>query len=182
MLEFLHSEDDAITLLKADHDTVKAWFSDFKKAESMESKKQIATKAINALRIHAIIEEELFYPALRGREEIDQDLLNESDEEHHVAKLLIAELITMTTEDHFVAKFTVLAENIEHHVKEEEHDLFPQARKTDIDFVALGKKLEARKSELKRAGIPLNAEEKLMMRNPRADSSAQAARITKRAA
>lgn len=176
MLDLLKDKDDAIVILKTDHDTVKDLFDQFKKTDSMAEKKRLATQAINELRIHATIEEELFYPALRGKQEVDQDLLNESDEEHHVAKLLIGELITMTTEDHFVAKFTVLAENIEHHVKEEENDLFPQARKTDIDFIALGKKLNARKQDLKKNGIPMNAEEKLMASNPPADSPAVAAK------
>lgn len=176
MLDFLKDENDAIVMLKADHDTVKDLFDKFKKAETMNEKKRIATEAITELRIHALIEEEFFYPALRGKEAVDQDLLNESDEEHHVAKLLIGELITMTTEDHFAAKFTVLAENIEHHVKEEENDLFPQARKTDVDMVALGKKLSARKQQLKKNGIPLNAEEKLMMQVGIVDSSAAAAK------
>ena len=176
MLDFLKDDNDAIVILKADHDKVKDLFDSFKKTDSMSEKKRLATEAITELRIHATIEEELFYPALRGKQEVDQDLLNESDEEHHVAKLLIGELITMTTEDHFVAKFTVLAENIEHHVKEEENDLFPQARKTDIDFVALGRKLNARKQDLKKNGIPMNAEEKLMASNPPADSPAVAAK------
>lgn len=176
MLDFLKSDDDAIAILKKDHDTVKELFSQFKKTDSMSEKKRIATQAIMELRIHATIEEELFYPALRGRDEVDQDLLNESDEEHHVAKLLIAELIQMTTEDHFEAKFTVLAENIEHHVKEEENDLFPQARKTNVDFVKLGQQLSARKAALKKNGVPMNAEEKLMARNALADSPAEAAK------
>ena len=176
MLDFLKTEDDALSLLKQDHDTVKELFTQFKDAESMEEKKKIAVQAITELRIHATIEEELFYPALRGREEVKQDLLNESDEEHHVAKLLIAELMQMTTVDHFPAKFTVLAENIEHHIKEEENELFPQARRTNVDLVKLGKLLQARKDDLKKNGIPLNAEEKLMARNAPADSPADAAR------
>ena len=176
MLDFMKDENDAIVILKSDHDKVKDLFDQFEKAETMADKKRIATEAITELRIHATIEEELFYPALRGKEAVDQALLNESDEEHHVAKLLIAELINMTTEDHFEAKFTVLAENIKHHVKEEENDLFPQARKTEIDMVALGKKLNARKQDLKKNGIPLNAEERLIMQVGIHDSSADAAR------
>jgi hypothetical protein len=175
MFEFLKVEEDALSLLKSDHDTVKELFKQFKETESMEEKKAIAVKAIQELRIHATIEEELFYPALRGREEVDQSLLEESDEEHHVAKLLIAELMHMTSEDHFAAKFTVLAENIEHHVKEEENELFPQARKTNVDFVKLGEQLKARKEQLMTHGIPLNAEEKLMSRGI-VDSPADAAR------
>ncbi len=176
MLDFLKSDEDAINLLKADHDKVKDLFDMFEKAESMAEKKRLATEAIHELRMHATIEEELFYPAFRGREEVDQALLNEADEEHHVAKLIIAELITMTSEDHFEAKFTVLAENIKHHVKEEEHELFPQARKTNVDFMKLGEQIQARKMELKKNGIPMNAEEKLMGMNPMADSPADAAK------
>ncbi len=182
MLDFLKDENDAIVILKSDHDKVKDLFEQFKNTDSMAEKKKIATEAITELRIHATIEEELFYPVLRGKEAVDQELLNESDEEHHVAKLLIAELITMTTEDHFAAKFTVLAENIEHHVKEEENDLFPQARKTDVDMVALGKKLNARKQDLMKNGIPLNKEEKLMQQVGINDSSADNARKRKTAA
>ena len=176
MLDFLKSDDDAIVMLKKDHDTVQDLFTQFKQADVMSQKKRIATDAITELRMHALIEEELFYPALRGKEVVDQELLNESDEEHHVAKLLIAELITMTTEDHFAAKFTVLAENIEHHVKEEENDLFPQARKTDVDFVKLGEKMKARKEQLQKEGIPTNAEEQLMMKVGIVDSPMEAAK------
>lgn len=181
MLDFMKSDEDAIVVLKADHDKVKDLFEQFEKAEAKADKKRIATEAITELRIHALIEEELFYPALRGKQEVEQSLLEESDEEHHVAKVLIAELISMTTEDHFEAKFTVLAENIKHHVKEEENDLFPQARKTDIDMVALGKKLIARKNDLMQNGIPLNAEEKLIQQVGIHDSSADAARRHKAA-
>lgn len=175
MLDFLKSEEDAIVLLKNDHDTVEDLFNQFEKAESLEAKREIALQAIQELRIHAIIEETLFYPAMR-RKNVDKEMLNEADEEHHVAKLLIAELAQMDgTELHFDAKFKVLAENIRHHVKEEENDLFPKCRSTDADFVALGKKLAAKKDELKSKGIPANAEELLMAEQGIHDSSAEAA-------
>ncbi|PZP87279.1 MAG: hemerythrin HHE cation-binding protein [Azospirillum brasilense] len=182
MLDFLKPENDAILILKKDHDVVDALFDDFKKAESRDEKCRIALEAINELRMHALVEEEIFYPAMRAQG-VDKDMLNEADEEHHVAKLLIAELATMDgSEQHFDAKFTVLAENIRHHVKEEEHDLFPKCRDTEVDMVALGERMLARKDELKTKGIPANAEELLMARQGVHDSSAEAAMRKPRAA
>lgn len=175
MLDFLKPEDDAIVLLKSDHDTVKDLFDQFEKAEALSEKKSIALEAIMELRIHAIIEERIFYPAMR-RQGVDKALLNEADEEHHVAKLLIAELASMDgSEQHFDAKFKVLAENIRHHVKEEEDELFPKCRSTDTDFVALGQELKALKETLKRNGVPANAEELLVATHGIHDSSAEAA-------
>jgi hypothetical protein len=165
MLEFFTrtDENDAIVILKKDHDTVKDIFDQFEKAESLREKKKLVAQAIMELKIHATIEEELFYPALRSKPQVDKALVNEADEEHHVAKLLIAELELMDgSESHYDAKFTVLSENIKHHIKEEEGDLFPQARKTDIDFVALGKGLMMRKSQLKAKGVPACAEERMI--------------------
>lgn len=183
MLEFLtKSADDAIAILKKDHEKVKGLFDDFEKAEKLAQKKKIVSEAIMELKIHATIEEELFYPSLRGKQKVDQDLLSEADEEHHVAKLLIAELEQMDgKEDHYDAKFTVLAENIKHHVKEEEGELFPQARKTDIDFEALGKKLLARKQQLKKNGVPPCAEEIMISSHRKGsyDSPAKAAKTRK---
>jgi len=182
MFEFLTSADDAINILKKDHDKVKGLFDDFEKAEKRAQKIKIVTEAIMELKIHATIEEELFYPSLRGKQKVDQDLLNEADEEHHVAKLLIAELEQMNgTESHYDAKFTVLSENIRHHVKEEEGDLFPQARRTDVNFELLGKKLLQRKQQLKKNGIPLCAEEKMIaaQRKGSDDSPAKAAKKMK---
>lgn len=180
MLEFLiQDDDDALGILKRDHDTVKDIFSEFERSDDRREKKSLVAQAVMELKIHATIEEELFYPSLRGKEEVEQDLLNEADEEHHVAKLLIAELDQMDgSEDHFDAKFTVLSENIRHHIKEEENGLFPQARRTDVDFILLGRRLNARKTQLKENGIPASAEEKMIgsRRKGSADSPAQNAK------
>jgi hypothetical protein len=176
------SENDAIGLLKKDHTKVKGLFEQFEKTENRREKKRIVAEAIMELKIHATIEEEIFYAALR-REEVEKDLLNEADEEHHVAKLLIAELEQMDgTEDHYDAKFTVLAENIRHHIKEEEGDMFPQARKTDVDFDALAQQLLARKKQLMKTGVPVSDEEKMISRTKgKVDSPARAARETRTA-
>lgn len=157
-----HSKEDAINILKADHNTVRQLFKDFENAKSKKQRVTIAGKVIKELQIHAAIEENIFYPTVR-KELDDKEIMNESDEEHHVAKLLIAELSQMTgDEEHYEAKFNVLAENIKHHIKEEEGQMFPQARSTDVDMDELGHKLLAKKKQLKAKGVPKSAEEKLM--------------------
>jgi hypothetical protein len=172
------NKEDAIAILKSDHEKVKGLFEQFEKADNLREKKKIAAEAIIELKIHAEIEEKIFYPAVR-KELGDEDIMNEADEEHHVAKLLIAELDQMDgSEDHWEAKFTVLSENIRHHIKEEEVEMMPKARKEDIDFNALGQKLLAAKQSLKKNGVPESDEGKLMARNANADSPAKNARKT----
>ena len=123
---------DAIALLKADHAEVKKLFARFEKLgpRAKKTKADIADKVITALSQHAVIEEQLLYPAIRERLPDDDELVLEALEEHHVAKWLLSELDNLTPEDErFDAKFTVLAENVRHHVKEEEGELFPKMRR-----------------------------------------------------
>lgn len=177
MLQSLaNSKEDAIAILKSDHDKVKDLFKQFESTDNMREKKKIAQEAIMELKIHAEIEEKIFYPAVRN-EINDDDIMNEADEEHHVAKLLIAELDQMDgSEEHWEAKFTVLSENIRHHIKEEEGQMMPKARREDIDFKALGQELLEAKQDLMENGVPQSAEGKLMARGGvKADSPAKAA-------
>ncbi len=177
MFDWLPSEENnAISMLKRDHDNVKALFDQFEKAERKAEKQKIVKQAIEELRIHSTLEEELFYPAIR--EQLKNGVMNEADEEHHVAKVLIAELDAMKgDDDHFDAKFTVLAESVRHHIKEEENDMLPKARDLKVDFHALGEKMERRKAELKAHGLPPTAEDAMIRKvHGRADSPARAAR------
>ncbi len=177
-------KSDAISILKADHDAVKTLFKDFESAETTREKSAIARRAILELKIHTAIEEEIFYPAVRkalkkaiGKAETTE-LMDEADEEHHVAKLLIAELETMqASDDHWAGKFTVLSENILHHVKEEETEMFAKVRKLDLDLEALGAEMMARKEALKTDGVPAFAEQTLIARFGIADSPAEASRV-----
>lgn len=154
---------DAIALIKSDHEKVKQLFDDFEDAESMREKKKIAQEAINELKIHAVIEENLFYPSVRQQIEDEEGIMDEADEEHHVAKVLIAELENMTgDEEHWEAKFTVLAENIRHHIKEEEGEMLPQAKKTDIDMKVLGQQMMELKQKLQEEGVPPAAEDEMI--------------------
>jgi hemerythrin superfamily protein len=155
------SEQNAIVILKKDHKKVKELFDEFEATDARQQKVRIASTVIKELKAHSIVEEEIFYPAVR--EDVGGKVMNEAVEEHHVAKLLIAELEKMTgAEDHFDAKFKVLAESIRHHIKEEESNMLPNAESADIDFDALGEELLARKEELLKKGFPVLKEEKLI--------------------
>lgn len=158
MAEQTHS--DAIALLKADHREVEALFAKFEATKGAATKRKLAQQICLELKVHTQIEEEIFYPAFRGK--IDDDLLDEAYVEHDGAKLLVNDIATGDPGDDFYdAKVSVLSEEIEHHVKEEEQrgkGMFAQCRKTDVDLVALGEAMLARKRELlaqaKAGGLP----------------------------
>lgn len=144
---------DAIALLTADHKAVKALFKQFEALTEQEDvgdqKAHLVKRICDELTIHAQLEEEVFYPAVRAA--IDDDaLMDEADIEHASAKDLIAQLEGMEPgDDHYDARVTVLGEYIEHHVKEEEGEIFDKARKADVDISQLGEQIAARKDELK---------------------------------
>ena len=174
MFDWMLSENHAIAILKKDHETVKGLFDDFEKTEKTSAKEKIIDQALTELKIHAVIEEELFYPAVRAH--VGSKLMNEADEEHHVAKVLIAELDSGRDNDHRAAKFTVLAESIRHHIKEEENEVLPKAKELDIDFEALGKRMRHRKEQLQKTGVPPDAEHAMVAKaRSRGDSPAKAA-------
>ena len=175
MFDWILPADHAIAILKKDHDTVKGLFDEFKKAKTAAVRTKIVDQALTELKLHAILEEEIFYPTVRAH--VGRDIMNEADEEHHVAKVLIAELDTVDAKnDHRDAKFTVLAESVRHHIREEENEMLPKAKELDIDFEALGQRMLARKKELLRNGIPTDAEHAMIAKSRgRADSPAAAA-------
>lgn len=175
MLEFFKS-NPAVAMLKEDHDRVKALFDQFEKTEGRAARKKIVRQTLIELKVHAAIEEELFYPAVRRP--IGKEIMNEADEEHHVAKLLIAELEAMKgSESHFDAKFTVLAENVRHHIQEEESEMLPKARGVKLDFGALAEKMKRRKARLLADGVPAVGEEAMVKASRgKGDSSARAAK------
>ena len=143
-----------IELLKNDHDEVEELFEEYEKAgDKAVAKKQALFEQIReALTIHMDIEETIFYPAVKAlRDEEIKDEVREADEEHHVVKLLLGELARMSPSDEqFDAKMTVLKENVEHHVEEEESELLPDAKKrlSDELLEQLGDEMEERKESL----------------------------------
>ena len=146
---------NAVEILKQDHDEVEKLFDQYEDAkdeDNAELKAEIVAAVCKALTIHAQIEEELFYPAMRRQEEDASDLIDEAAVEHQTLKNLVAELLVAAPgDDLYDAKVKVLSEYVKHHVKEEEGEMFPMARKADIDLDALGKKLRERKGELESA-------------------------------
>src|SRR3979411_2620767 len=155
-------EQDAIALLKSDHKKVKALFSEFDKLKAdgaNEDKAAIVAQICKELKSHTAIEEEIFYPAVRKAIE-DSDLMDEALVEHAGAKDLVAQLEDASPDDDlYDAKLTVLGEQIEHHVKEEEGQMFPKAKKAKVDTEALGATMFKRKTALKET-MGLNEEEK----------------------
>jgi len=172
----LFSTNPAVALLKEDHDRVKDLFDRFEKAKGRAAKVRLVRGALAELKIHAALEEELFYPAVR--KVVGKEVMNEADEEHHVAKLLIAELDRMDgSESHFDAKFLVLAENVRHHIREEENEMLPKAKGAKVDFDALAGKMRRRKERLLADGVPAVGEETMVRAaRGRGDSPASAAR------
>jgi hypothetical protein len=141
---------DATHLLTEDHRKVEGLFERFEKAGGDGRKEQIARQICTELKVHSMIEEEIFYPALRGK--ISDEDLDEAYVEHDGAKVLINEIEAGGADEAFYdAKVKVLKEQIEHHVEEEEKirgNIFQQARAADVDLEALGERMAARKAEL----------------------------------
>ena len=147
-------EINAIDLLKKDHDEVEALFKDYQMLAEGDGdsgdKRALSTQICGMVAVHAMIEEEIFYPAAR-KAGVDVDLLDEADIEHNAAKQLIAEIGAADASDsHYDARVQVLGEQIRHHVKEEESELFPTCRKAGMDMAALGARLQKRKDQLLR--------------------------------
>jgi len=175
MFDWMLPERHAIAVLKRDHDEVKELFDRFEKSDSEAEKERIIADAVLKLKIHAVVEEEIFYPAVRKH--IGRDIMNEADEEHHVAKVLIAELDAGKGGDHREAKFTVLSESVRHHIREEDNEILPNAKDVDLDFEAIGDKIVARKAELEADGVPADAEHAMIAKaRGKEDSPAVAAR------
>jgi Hemerythrin HHE cation binding domain len=161
-MEFLMAAThaDAIALLKADHRKVEKLFEQFEAATAPPKKQDLAKQICTELTVHATIEEEIFYPACKGK--VEDDLLNEGYVEHDGAKVLIAEIQAGDPDGEFYdSKVKVLSEQIEHHVGEEERPstgMFSQARAAGLDMDALGAQLATRKKELMArfaaAGLP----------------------------
>jgi len=143
-------KQDAITLLKEDHCKVEDLFSQFEQATTPAQKRKIARRICLELTVHTKIEEEIFYPAVKGK--IQDDTVSEAYVEHDGAKVLIAEIEATDPEnEYYDSKVHVLSEQIKHHVHEEEkflRGMFSQSRRTDLDMDALGAQLQARKDEL----------------------------------
>jgi hemerythrin superfamily protein len=142
---------DAIELLTQDHKNVKELFEKYENLSdrSTASKKKLATQICLELTKHATAEEEIFYTAVREASGDAEDLVDEATVEHASAKDLIAQILAMEPgDDLYDAKVKVLSEYIEHHVEEEEKEMFPKTRQLKLDLKALGQEMKARQLEI----------------------------------
>ena len=139
---------DAIALLKADHEVVSGLFAEYEKTNSSNKKKALVAEICTELSVHAQIEEEIFYPAIKGALK-DKLMVPEATVEHASLKDLIAQLEGVEPDGEiYEAKVKVLSEYVKHHVKEEQNEMFPKAKATSIDLVELGAQMAARKTDL----------------------------------
>jgi len=149
---------NAIELLKRDHDDVDTLFSQYEDSKATnddDAKEMLVTQICDALTVHAQVEEEIFYPAARRALDGDEgkDLLDEAAVEHQTLKDLIARLEAAPTDDPlYDAGVKVLSEYVKHHVKEEENELFPKVKSSQMDLEAIGRQLADRKAELMARG------------------------------
>jgi hemerythrin superfamily protein len=143
---------EATAMLRADHKRVADLFADYEKTSSTAKKKDIVSTICTELSVHAQVEEEIFYPAVKQALK-DRELVPEATIEHATLKDLIAQVEGIEPDgEMFDARIKVLSEYVKHHVKEEHTEMFPKAKKTQLDMRALGAQMAARKGELLASG------------------------------
>lgn len=139
---------DAIALLRADHKLVNELFEQYENTRSVAKKKQLVAQICSELTVHAQVEEEIFYPAVKQALK-DKELIPEATVEHATLKDLIAQVEGVEPDgEMFDAKIKVMSEYVKHHVKEEQNEIFPKAKATKLDMLELGEQLTERKAEL----------------------------------
>lgn len=139
---------EAIAMLRADHKHVSDLFAEYEKARSPDKKMNLVKQICSELTVHAQVEEEIFYPAVKAALK-DKELIPEAIVEQATMKDLIAQIEGKQPDgEMYDAKVKVLSEYVKHHVKEEHTEMFPKAKATKLDMLALGQQLASRKSEL----------------------------------
>jgi hemerythrin superfamily protein len=139
---------EATAMLRADHKLVSELFEQYEKSRSPAKKKELVAQICKELTVHAQVEEEIFYPAVKAALK-DHELIPEASVEHATLKDLIAQVEGLEPDgEMFDAKIKVMSEYVKHHVKEEQNEIFPKARATQLDMTELGAQISARKQEL----------------------------------
>jgi hemerythrin superfamily protein len=139
---------DAVDLLKQDHAVVAELFDRYERLDDLEEKQALISRIVRSLTVHARIEEELFYPALR-RASGDPKVMDDADVEHAIVRMIVVDLSRTSADTaHFDAKVRTLAHLVAHHVAEEEAQMFQDARDSDLNLVAMGGQLDAYRAAL----------------------------------
>jgi hemerythrin superfamily protein len=143
---------DAVAMLKADHKKVSGLFDQFEKSRAASTKKKLVAQICMELTVHTTLEEEIFYPAVKAALK-DHELVPEANVEHAAVKDLIAQVKDVEPDgEMYDARVRVMGEFVKHHVKEEQNEMFPKAKKTRLDMLELGARMATRKAELISAG------------------------------
>ena len=139
---------EATALLRADHKLVSDLFFEFEKTRATSKKKKLVDQICTALTVHAQVEEEIFYPAVKHAL-LDKELVPEATIEHATLKALIGQIEGVEPDgEMYDARVKVLSEYVKHHVKEEQNEMFPKAKSAKLDLVEVGARIAARKAEL----------------------------------
>ena len=143
---------NATQMIRQDHKKVEGLFKKFEQTKGAQAKRRLAENAMAELEVHAALEEEIFYPAVK-REVDDGSMVQEAIEEHRTVKQLISELKGMEeADDEFESQFSQLMENVQHHVEEEENEMLPKVEESELDLNSLGEQMSQRKQEMQNGG------------------------------
>ena len=143
---------NATQMIRQDHKKVEGLFKKFEQTKAAQAKRRLAENAMAELEVHAALEEEIFYPAVK-KEVDDGSMVQEALQEHQTVKQLISELKGMEEADEeFESQFSQLVENVQHHVEEEENEMLPKVEESELDLNSLGQQMSQRKQELQNGG------------------------------
>ena len=143
---------NATQLIRQDHKKVEGLFKKFQQTKGAQAKRRLAENAMAELEVHAALEEEIFYPAVKKEVE-DGSMVQEAIDEHQTVKQLISELKAMDEADEeFESQFSQLVENVQHHVEEEENEMLPKVEESELDLNSLGQQMSQRKQEMQNGG------------------------------
>ena len=142
----------ATQMIRQDHKKVEGLFKKFEQTKGAQAKRRLAENAMAELEVHAALEEEIFYPAVKKQVD-DGSMVQEALEEHQTVKQLISQLKGMgEADDEFESQFSQLVENVQHHVEEEENEMLPKVEESELDLNSLGQQMSQRKQEMQSGG------------------------------
>lgn len=144
---------NATQMIRQDHKKVEGLFKKFEQTQGSQAKRRLAENAMAELEVHAALEEEIFYPAVKNEVDDGSSMVQEAIEEHQTVKQLISELKRMEEADQeFESQFSQLMENVQHHVEEEESEMLPKVEESELDLNSLGQQMSQRKQEMQNGG------------------------------
>ena len=168
---------NATQMIRQDHKKVEGLFKKFEQTQGSQAKRRLAENAMAELEVHAALEEEIFYPAVKNEVDDGSSMVQEAIEEHQTVKQLISELKGMQEAgEEFELQFSQLMENVQHHVEEEESEMLPKVEESELDLNSLGQRMSQRKQEMQNGGRATKKASNAASRRKSAGSKSTAAR------